>query len=87
MFNEESQARADELLRLYGMHPGPFVLTKDGMLGLMIGPNFHEIQGGQNVQIGVSDSEATTAAIEKAKAQDAADLAAFRAAKPAAPTE
>lgn len=79
MFTEESQARANTLLTNYGAEY--FVLQRDGTLGVMIAGNFHAVQGGQDVQIHLSDEEHAALAIEKARAQDEADLAEFRAQK------
>lgn len=78
MFTPESLARAAEYLRRYNS-PGPFVLTPDGVLGIMQGPNFHEIQGGPDVQIGQAAEELEAAATAKARESLESDAAAYRA--------
>lgn len=42
MFNKESQARADKLLRFYNAQS--FVLTRDGVLGVLIGGSVHPME-------------------------------------------
>lgn len=82
MFTPESQERADYIRNVtFAGHPGPFVLTNEGQLGLLVGQHVHIVKGEQNVQIGVSAEEEAAAALEAAAAQDAADLAEFRAQK------